>query len=153
MICEFCKKEFSTKGSLLIHQRKTKKCIEIQQKESIQSIQSIQKDEKDEKDEKHRIEIEKLLTKVEEREDHIERLCIKLNRLELIILKFYNQLYGSYDTYTHEDYLRYGEDISRLTRNYLRYISEHPELSKNQLTSSTETTNNENEEENEEENE
>ena len=37
MICEFCKKEYSTKYSLLKHQKTTKKCIEIQKQMDINS--------------------------------------------------------------------------------------------------------------------
>ena len=140
-ICQFCNKIFSTRGSLLIHQRKTKKCLLLQGKSDNKKVEEdVDKDEsdvekddvdKDDKDKKHRAEIEKLMSKLEDREDYIERLCGKLNRYELTIIKLYAHLCGSYENYTHSDYERYGDDIARLTQNYLRYINEHPELTKN----------------------
>jgi hypothetical protein len=70
------------------------------------------------------------MVKIEECQDHIERLSVKLYRYELSVVKLYSKLCGSYDNYTHEDYERYGDDITRLTQNYLRYMHEHPELTK-----------------------
>ena len=70
----------------------------------------------------------KLMIKLEECEEHIERLSIKLYRYELTVRKLYEKLSGSYEEYTHSDYESYGTDISRLTQNYLRYIQEYPEI-------------------------
>jgi len=156
-ICEFCKKIFSTKSSLLIHQRKTKKCLLLQgkndNKNKNDNVDDVEKSEDDdvekidaEKDKTHRAEIEKLMAKLEDREDYIERLCGKLNRYELTIIKLYAHLCGSYENYTHSDYERYGDDIARLTQNYLRYINEHPELTKNDK-KPTDNTNDTNENE------
>lgn len=146
--CEFCNKIFSTRGSLLIHQRKTKKCLLLQGKidkedeidKNKDEIEKDDKDDKEDKDKTHRAEIEKLMSKLEDREDYIERLCGKLNRYELTIIKLYAHLCGSYENYTHSDYERYGDDIARLTQNYLRYINEHPELTKNDKPTDTNDT-------------